>query len=220
MLAKYCLSEEFPILKLSDTVSYAIELMNENAIQFLPVVESKIYKGGFKKETLELIENRNIKLKDIGLLYAKTKIGENAHVLELMQMMATEDLMQVAIVDAEGLYIGMATVSKLQIYLNHNTQIGLQGGIIVIEVGAADFYFSELARIVEYNDARIIYMYLSPVSENGTIDVTLKINKEDLQFVISSLHRYEYKIKAAFHKSDSDYELQERLESFIRYLNI
>mgnify|MGYP000356383975 CR=1 FL=1 len=48
----------------------------------------------------------------------------------------------------------------------------------------------------------------------------LKINKKDLTSIVSAFGRYNYEIKATFHESIFDDDLQSRYEQFMNYLNM
>jgi len=58
--------------------------------------------------------------------------------------------------------------------------------------------------------------------DSDTIDVTVKINRQDLQFqrIIASFERFSYTIKASFQEADYFEGLQERYDSLMNYLNV
>ena len=58
----------------------------------------------------------------------------------------------------------------------------------------------------------------SPESTN--IEVTLKLNKIELDRIIRTFERYDYIIKASFQKSNSDDDMQFRYDALMNYLNI
>ena len=80
--------------------------------------------------------------------------------------------------------------------------------------------FTEISRIVESNDAQILNCFISSHKDLNQIEVTLKINKIDLEDISHSLERDEYVIKATFHQSSRKEDLQQRYESLMHYLNM
>ncbi len=79
---------------------------------------------------------------------------------------------------------------------------------------------SELARIVESNNANIIHSYISNSSNNENLLITIKINKLDLKDIISTFERYHYQVVAEFDTSSSEEDIQERYDSLMVYLNV
>lgn len=52
------------------------------------------------------------------------------------------------------------------------------------------------------------------------IQVSLKINKNDLKEIQASFERYQYTVLAVFHQSEFEQQLQERYDSLMRYLEV
>ena len=52
------------------------------------------------------------------------------------------------------------------------------------------------------------------------MELLIKINQEELSGIIQTFQRYEYNLIASFHKNIQKQGLNDRLDSFIRYLNI
>ena len=52
------------------------------------------------------------------------------------------------------------------------------------------------------------------------IDVTIKINRPNVQSILATFERFNYLIKASFNESDYLDSLQERYDSLMAYLNV
>ncbi|MFW5752129.1 MAG: CBS domain-containing protein, partial [bacterium] len=95
------------------------------------------------------------------------------------------------------------------------------GGIIVLELNINDYSLSEIAQIVESNDAKILGLYISSPDDSTRIELTIKINRTELSSIIQTFNRYNYNIKASFLENDElDNLYNNRYEAFIRYLNV
>ena len=95
------------------------------------------------------------------------------------------------------------------------------GGIIILELNVNDYTLTEIAQIVEGNDAKILSMYVSSPEESMLMNVTLKINTTDITSIIQTFNRYNYKIKASYMESDElESLLQNRYDEFMKYLSI
>lgn len=61
------------------------------------------------------------------------------------------------------------------------------GGVIVLELNTNDYYLTEIAKIVESNDAKILSLYISSPTDSTKLEVTLKINRTDLSSILQTL---------------------------------
>ena len=78
----------------------------------------------------------------------------------------------------------------------------------------------QVAQIVESEGAKILSAYTNTQENSLKMDLILKINKSDLSPLIASFDRFNYEIKASFHESAHEEDLQSRYEQFLKYLNI
>ena len=78
---------------------------------------------------------------------------------------------------------------------------------------------SEIAQIVESNNGKLLGMYLSK-KEQDIVQVTLNIRTEDLQEIMHTFRRYNYKI-ISMHENDLYAEdLKSRADYLRKYLEI
>ena len=98
----------------------------------------------------------------------------------------------------------------------------MPGGVIVLELNAYDYSMAQIARIVEDNNGKIWCSYVTPISGDALkMEVTLKIDQNDLTFIIRSFLRYGYFIKASYHgQNRHDDVLRNHYDQFMLYLNI
>jgi hypothetical protein len=83
-----------------------------------------------------------------------------------------------------------------------------------------DYALSEIAQIVETNDAKILSLYITSIPDSTMIELTLKINRMDIQPILQTFTRYEYTIKASFAEAEYYDDLLDRYNSLMNYLNI
>ncbi|MBR4391212.1 MAG: hypothetical protein IKT08_03795 [Bacteroidales bacterium] len=96
-----------------------------------------------------------------------------------------------------------------------------QACVIQLEMGAYDYSLSEIARIVEEDDARILALTMDPVEEDpGRIMVSLLVNKSDCGAILQSFYRYNYHVVNTFSSPDEDGDLFNRYSLLMRYLNV
>lgn len=93
--------------------------------------------------------------------------------------------------------------------------------VIQLEMGAYDYSLSEIARIVEENDAKILGLAVDAIPEDpGRMVVTLLVNQPDSTAIVKSFYRYNYNILNTFSSPDENSDLLDRYSLLMRYMNI
>ena len=95
------------------------------------------------------------------------------------------------------------------------------GAVFVLEIKAIDYSLTEISRLVESNEAKIMSMFTeSDAFDPNLLIVTIKVNTIDLTRILATFERFEFKILAKFH----DYQTQKfessRIDLLLKYLEI
>ena len=91
---------------------------------------------------------------------------------------------------------------------------------LVLKVGNRDFVLSEIARIVENENARIVNLTTDFQPDDSAL-ISLKINTENLTPILKSLERYSYDIHSYSMNNAMEYDNTDaRLYEFLRYLTV
>ncbi|MCB0641068.1 MAG: CBS domain-containing protein, partial [Phaeodactylibacter sp.] len=83
-----------------------------------------------------------------------------------------------------------------------------------------DYSLAEMSRLVESENAAVLSAFVSSSLDGSLIDVTLKINRQNVQPIISVFERFNYEIKATFNERDYTDTLRERYDLLMNYLNV
>ncbi len=220
MTAKELINDSFPPLKLSDSGLKALNWMEEFRLEHLPIVDGLNYIGLASEEDILKLSSLDQPLANHNLPLIKPFVRFNQPVFEVVKLISQDKLTIVPVIDASGNYIGLITLSDI---LKHYSDSGLfddAAGVIVLEVGAKNYSISEIARLIENEDARILSLYLTPNAENETIDLTIKINQPELSRILSSFSRHGYLVKEHYHQSEFMDDLKSRYDSLMNYLGI
>lgn len=93
--------------------------------------------------------------------------------------------------------------------------------LIVLEVPINDYTLSEIARVVEDNNARIIRLEVLPSKDGGSLLVSLKLDVSDISAILRSFERYSYTILYYFMKEGEVSDTYEdRLNELLHYLDM
>ncbi len=221
MRAREILSNMVIPLKPTDTVSLALGWMEDMSITHLPIVNKGKLVGVVPHAALfEMNDDADLS-ENKGLPLVRSYVYADQHFLEVLQIAAAEKLSLVPVLDTHDHYLGSVTQWEIIKAMAAFTASSQPGGIIVLEINEQSYSLSEIARIVEANDAKVLSASISSEPDCTQLEVTIKVNVIDLSAIIQTLNRYDYIIKASFsNESHYDSMLNERFDSLMKYLNI
>ena len=93
------------------------------------------------------------------------------------------------------------------------------GGVIVLQMNNNDYSLTEIASIVESNNTKILSSYIISIPDSTNIEVTIKLNKQDVNAIIKDFERRNYTVSASYKDEEADRDFSERYESLMRFLN-
>jgi CBS domain-containing protein len=219
-LAKDLISDDIPPLKTSDTGMKALAWMDEFHVTHLPIVNHTEFLGLISENDVLDLNNPHEPIGAHSLALNNPFVRESQHFYDVLKVIATLNLTLVPVLDEKDNYLGIITLSKVVSELASMASIKEPGGLIVLDLNIHDYSLSEIARIVESNDCKILSLYISSPIDSTKLEVTMKINRTDLSGVIQTFERFNYKLKATFHESSNDESLQDRFDSLMNFLDL
>jgi hypothetical protein len=93
------------------------------------------------------------------------------------------------------------------------------GGVIVIKKTIKEYSISEIAQIVETENAKILGLFITDFIGEDVV-LTLKINRMRLGSIEASLKRYGYVVLESYHENKNIDDLQDRYDSLMNYLGV
>ena len=220
MLAKDLITDEIPPLKTSDTGLMAINWMEEFKVSQLPLVEKHEYLGLISDTDILDLNITDQELGKSKLSLLRPFVYESQHIYEVIKLASSMKLSVLPVLNAQEQYVGIIPVISLIHQFATLAATREPGGIIVLEMNVHDYSMTQMAQIVEGNDAKILSSYVNSLADSTKIEVTLKLNKSDLSAILQTFYRYNYNVKASFHQSEFSDDMKNRFDSFMNYINI
>lgn len=221
MLAKDLISEVVPSLRTSDNGQKALYWMDIFRISHLPIVNNKDFLGLISDKDIYDMNMADEPIGNHSLSLFSPFVTYDQHIYEVIELVSRLNLTVVPVLDHNNHYMGLITLNDLLNYFADLSALKQPGGIIVLYLNSNDYSLTEIAQIVESNDAKILSLYVSNHSDSTKMEVTLKINRRDLSSIVQTFNRYNYIIKASFmDEDDMDSLYENRYDSFMKYLNI
>lgn len=206
-------------LRTSDTGEEALSTMNEFYVRHLPIVNNEQLLGLLSEDDI-LDNDIEEAVGSYRLDNLRARVRGHDHLYEVMRMMTEYQVTVAPVVDSQDRYIGMITQEDLLRAFADWHPFREPGGIVVLEVARQDYSMTEIARIVESENAIILSSAIHAYPDSARLDVTLKINRQNIVPVLASFERFNYQVKASFGETDYYDTLKERYEALMSYLNV
>jgi predicted transcriptional regulator len=220
MRAISLITEDIPPLTHSDTAERALSWMDEFKVSHLPVLKNGNFVGVVSETDILDKMEMDKSLDELFQHLPRPYVDASDHIYQVLSKVAEFKLSLIPILGQDDEYLGCTTVHHLMTLIANTGSIKENGGIIVLEIANIDYSMAQIAQIVESNDARILSSYIMSSPDSTNIEVTLKLNKIELDRIIRTFERYDYVIKASFQKSNHNDDMQFRYDSLMNYLNL
>lgn len=220
MHASDLITDDIPALKPEDTVSRALDWMEEFKVAHLPVVsderlvglvkDSDLMDGNDPKATVErMMEQVEVPF-----------VRDRQHIYDVMKLFVERALTVVPVLDMNGRYLGLVNEHEALRRLSEVANVREPGSVVVLEMNFNDYSLQEIARIVEGNDAKVLSVYCHSLPESTRLEVTLKINREDISGILQTFERYEYQVSTTYQGSRFHEDLRGRYDEVMRIIKM
>ena len=219
MIASELISSQLIPLKTSDTGRAALAVMADFYVKHLPIVNNAQLLGVIAEE--DILNNPiNEPVGSYVLKHQKPYVSHREHLFEIMSTMAEHDLTVIPVIDDDGNYMGLITQNDLMQYYARSFSFTEPGGILVLELAKRDYVLSEIARLIESDNAVILSLFISNVADPSMVSLTLKLNKSNLDKVTATLTRFGYNIKGSYVEDEYVDQLRDRYDMLMNYLDV
>ena len=221
MIAKDLISEVVPSLKTSDSGQTALNWMEIFRISHLPIVNNLDFLGLISDTDIYDMNQPDEPIGNHTLTLLKPFVTTEQHLFEVIGLASRLKLSVIPVLDEKSHYKGVINTTDLVRNLAGISSMDQPGGIIVLELIERDYSLSQIAQIVEGNNIKVLSMYVTSPPDSTKLEVTIKVNTNDLVSVIRTFERYNYDVKTWVTSDDSmDRFYSERFDLLMKYMNI
>ncbi|MHA7830294.1 MAG: CBS domain-containing protein [Flagellimonas sp.] len=207
-----------PVFEVSETLKDVIAFFEETIYSHVGVIENGTYLGLLSENDLpcfepeKTIDNFRFEMEDF---FVKKETAW----LDVLEMFSRNKANVLPVLDEDRVIIGYYDLEDVVDVLIDTTFFREPGAILVVSIGIKDYSFSEIAQIVEGNNARLLGAFITD-SENDIVEITLKVGTQSLNEVAQTFRRYNYTI--VFGNSDDQFleDLKQRSDYLEKYLNV
>lgn len=220
MLAIELISDVILPVHTSDSIQKVLDRMIEFRVRHLPIVNEEQFLGLVAENDLLTETDYQTSIGALALSLVNPYVLEDQHIYDVIRMFYELQLTVVPVLDAKKNYLGLVSINALTQHFALLTAVEQPGGIIVLEINNKNNSLAHMSQIVESDNAQILSSYVRTFPDSTRMEVTLKVNKQDISAIIATFLRYEYDIKATFNHNDENDNSRDRYNSLMNYLNL
>ena len=220
MLTTELINNNIPRLQLQDSITKALQLINDYRVTHLPVVSDNKYLGMISEDDLLDVEDEKGTIEFLQSSFIAGFVKENEHFLNAVKCCNQYETTVVPVINEEKDLVGVITLTDLLKALGDFSGANEIGGIIVMEMERIQFSISEISRIVESNDATILHLNTTIQPDTGLLTVSVHLNKKEIAAIVASFERYDYDIIYYFGDEKFENEIHNNYRHLMSYLDI
>ena len=203
----------------SDTGDEVLRMMQVYHVRHLPIVNHVQLLGVVSEEDV-LIHDTDEAVGTYRLSFLRPFCFRDEHLFEVMAKMGRFKLTIIPVIDKDETYLGVITMEDLLQYFASYFSFADVGSILVIETSRSHYSLAEIARIAEAEDINILSSFVQSIPDTQRINITLKLNRQDILGLKASLERFGYEVAATYAEVEYSDGLKDRYDSLMSYLNV
>ena len=212
------LNTDIKPLKSKETLAEAQDLFADYNYTHFPVTEEDVFIGCISKEEAAIQPSQKT-IGECRYEFDRFYVRSEMIWLDILEEFAKNESNIVPVLNSQNKYIGYYELDDVIKFFHETPFLREEGGILVIRKEISSYSMSQVAQIVESNNAKLLGLFISKTEVNF-IEVTLKISQSSLNEIIQTFRRYEYEIISE-HQEDSYLKnLKDRSDYLDKYLNI
>lgn len=210
-----------PPLKLKDKVKMALGWMEEIRTNILPVVDEGRFLGFVTKDLIFNLNNPELPISKLSLEAPACFVYMDKHIYDVIKVASEHHLNMVSVIDRENGYLGVVTMEDAIGAFAESLSIQSQGAVLVLSMLMTDYSLSEIARIIESENSKILSSFISndPL-DDSKIKLTLKLDKTDMRHIKATLERFGFRILDHFQEEEGISSEQDRIGNLLRFLEL
>ncbi len=213
------ITNDLETLKLNDSVSKIKNSFKSMTFTHIPVVEDKQLLGLISETDMQGLDVYNNNINSLRYLFESFFVEQDANLLMVLKEFAKNEANILPVLNEKKEYIGYLELSDILHFFNNTPFLKEEGTIIIVSKNKKEYSFSQVAQIVESNDAELFGAFVSK-RNSDFIEITLKTSTTNINSIIQTFRRYDYTIELGLHEDNYLNELKERSEYLQKYLNI
>jgi len=218
MTAKNLINYMIPPLKPGDSIAKAQQWMDELKTSELPVTQEGRFLGLVDEDmTYDFIDANHIS--DLPLKGHDCSVKQDQHYYDVLSTSYNQGFRLVAVLDSDEGYLGVVSIQDVVEAFAQTSSVNSPGAIMVLSMEDHDYSLSNIARMIEMNDVKVLSSHVTPqLDQSSSVRLTIKLDTEDISQVRTVLENNGIHIEATFNTTALSYDEKERLDLLMKFI--
>jgi len=219
LISQFLSNADFSIQN-ADSIQQALEKLQDMLCKELVVLNGDDYIGLVNETILLDAEDEEAPLSSIKINTAPIQLKFNQHPYDALVMITVYNSTIIPVLDQDNKYIGVSTQLDILKAISSIQSQNESGAIIVLATGLHDFSLSQIAHLVESDNCRILNCATKINLESDNIEVTLKVDKSNINALLNSFLRHNYLVLETHNTIAAFDDTADRYQQLMNYINI
>lgn len=207
-----------PVFNIEDKFEKVLDFFKDSTYSHIAIAEKGRFLGVFSENDIDAIdakENIEAYRYDLQTFFVR----KETNWLDVLEAFARNEANLMPILGSEEEVLGYYDLTDIVAIFIDTPFFTDPGNILVVATGIKDYSFSEIAQIVESNNAKLIGAFITEV-QNDVVQITIKLSTVNFNEIVQTFRRYNYHI--LFGTSDDQFieGLKQRSDYLDTYLNV
>lgn len=212
------LIQDIAVFKPEMATTKVLDFFAKNTFSHLAVIEEELLLGMLSENDIDTYKEHKT-IADCSFVFEHFFVKSDANWLDVLEVFSVNEANVVPVVNENMHVIGYYNLADIVHQFIATPFFTEPGDIVVVAKGTKDYSFSEIAQIVESNNAKIIGGFVTDLRAD-VVEVTVKISKANLNDILQTFRRYNYTILLGSKDDQFLEELKSRSEYLSKYLNV
>jgi acetoin utilization protein AcuB len=214
MIVEQLIDSQVPTLEIGMSIKDCQVVFEKCTWNSLPVINKTELIGYISRAQINEVSTPIL----MGASFSGLVFYNHQHLYEIYPLMQSAGMDNVAVVSAKGEYIGVVSSQSIgKCLLNTLTYRG-EGSIVLLKIFHTDFILSQLARIVEENNSKIVGMMIENI--DNYYFVNLKINNLNIGPILQSFQRFAIAVEGHFSSHDAEALQKRKFDMALRHFDL
>ncbi|MCO5254163.1 MAG: CBS domain-containing protein [Bacteroidia bacterium] len=223
MIASQLLNLNLKPLTISVSVEEAECLFEQAQVYYLPVLsdESKVLGLICHDHILSLVNTHQHDLHAVmDEIIITPVLPSSCHYFEIIHVLHRSEADIVPVVDEHDKYVGCVSLHEIIDQSGSLLSVSYPGAIVVLETDIKDYNLSEIIRLIESNDIKVLGLETVEVPQTSKLHIHIKLNTGVLRALLASFERFGYDVYAHFMRQDTADDTEDRYRQLMNYLDL
>lgn len=209
----------YPSLNSEMNFKEARDLFEETKLNDLPIVDGAKFKGIIFRDQVMDYGSEKDSLLDLEANFKISSVQVDERMIIALKKITNDGISNLPVIDEDGEMKGVLLSSRIWSEFALRSSLLGPGGWIVLSLKKNDYKMSEIAQIVESNSMMILMHFAHFFQGSNMIDIHIKVNRENVNELVQTFQRYEYKVSDVIQPKKFEDDWEDRFDQLMRYFS-